>query len=136
MRWTVSSERTRSHARLTSGTNPGRAFPAATEGTPAAAAMPTILVAWPTDAVGQITALRQLATSAPVSVDDAVAHFPSSPKAIVARHLETLAILGEVRVLGGQRYGAALTSTQGQSGPARAGRGEPSRRVRERRGEP
>jgi hypothetical protein len=65
---------------------------------------------WPGDAVGQITALRQLAGTAPVTVDDAVAHFAGAPRTIVARHLETLAILGEVRQVSGGRYATALAA--------------------------
>ena len=61
-------------------------------------------------AVGQITALRQLAASAPITVEEAVARFAGAPKAIVARHLETLAILGEVRPLDSGRYAAALVT--------------------------
>lgn len=68
------------------------------------------LPAWPTDAVGQITALRQLAATSPVSVDDAVKQFSGAPRAIVARHLETLAILGEVHELGDGRFGVAVAA--------------------------
>lgn len=64
-------------------------------------------VLWPTDAIGQISALRQLAATTPISVDDAAARFAGAPKTIVARHLETLAILGEVQELDGGRYGVA-----------------------------
>lgn len=67
-------------------------------------------VAWPADAVGQITALRQLAAARPVNVEEAAAQFTGASKAIVARHLETLAILGEVRPLDGGRYAAALAA--------------------------
>jgi hypothetical protein len=65
---------------------------------------------WPTDAVGQITALRQIAAASPVSVDEATSRFAGAPKAIVARHLETLAILGELRAIEGGRYSAALVA--------------------------
>jgi hypothetical protein len=63
-------------------------------------------VAWPADAIGQITALRALVLAAPLSVDEATGRFTTAPREIVARHLETLAILGEVRALGGDRYAA------------------------------
>lgn len=59
---------------------------------------------WPTDAVGQITALRALVSAGPINVDDATRRFVEAPREIVARHLETLAILGEVRALGEDRY--------------------------------
>lgn len=65
---------------------------------------------WPSDAVGQITVLRQLAAAAPISVDEVTARLAGAPRAIVARHLETLAILGEVRPLAGGRYAAALVA--------------------------
>lgn len=61
---------------------------------------------WPADAVGQITALRHLAALAPVSVEEAVARLRGAPTAIVARHLETLELLGEVRAVDGGRYAA------------------------------
>jgi hypothetical protein len=60
--------------------------------------------AWPTDAVGQITALRQLAAIRPVSVDEAVAKYIGAPRDIIARHLETLALLGEVRATENGRF--------------------------------
>jgi hypothetical protein len=82
----------------------------ATEATSPAVAPAATLAAWPTDAVGQITALRHLAATAPVTVDEATTRFAGASKAIVARHLETLAILGEVRPLAGGRYAAALVA--------------------------
>jgi len=65
---------------------------------------------WPADAIGQITVLRQLAAAAPISVDDAMRRFTGAPRAIVGRHLESLAILGEVRPVAGGRYTAALAA--------------------------
>lgn len=53
-------------------------------------------VTWPADAIGQITLLRALAGTAPVTVDAAVRHFTGARRDIVTRHLETLALLGEV----------------------------------------
>ncbi len=52
---------------------------------------------WPADAIGQITALRALAVTAPITVDGAVLRFEGARRELVARHLETLAILGELR---------------------------------------
>ncbi|MDQ2668191.1 MAG: class I SAM-dependent DNA methyltransferase [Gemmatimonadota bacterium] len=62
---------------------------------------------WPSDVIQQITALRQLAVSVPITVDAAVALFSGAPKAIVARHLETLAILGELHKTSDGRYASA-----------------------------
>lgn len=75
-----------------------------------AATPPAAPAPWPTDAIGQITALRQIAAAGPVTVEEAVGHFAGASKTLVARHLETLAILGEVRPLGGGRYAAALVA--------------------------
>lgn len=65
---------------------------------------------WPPDAVGQITLLRDLAATMSVTVDEVVRRFAGAPRAIVARHLETLVILGEVRPLADGRYAAALVA--------------------------
>ena len=65
---------------------------------------------WPRDVVAQITLLRQLVATGPTSVDDALRRFSGAPRAIVARHLETLDILGEVRLVAGDRYAAALAA--------------------------
>jgi hypothetical protein len=78
-----------------------------TDSAPAQMTAPPSAAAWPHDAVGQITALRQLAVASPVTVDDAVAKFSGAPKAIVARHLETLAILGELLQTSDGRYASA-----------------------------
>jgi hypothetical protein len=63
---------------------------------------------WPADAASQITAVRALAVAAPVSVDEATLRFDGARREMVARHLETLAILGELRDVGGGRYAAAV----------------------------
>ena len=68
------------------------------------------IVPWPAEAVEQIGALKRLASAGAVSVDDASARFNGAKREIVARHLETLAILGEVRVLGDGTYGAAAAA--------------------------
>jgi len=62
---------------------------------------------WPADAIGQITALRTLVLAGPITADEATARFVNARREIVERHLETLAILGEVLVLDGKQYGAA-----------------------------
>lgn len=62
---------------------------------------------WPTDAIGQITTLRALVLARPITVDEATACFVGARREIVERHLETLAILGEVLVVGGTQFAAA-----------------------------
>jgi hypothetical protein len=69
----------------------------ATEEGPASEAATPARNPWPPDAIGQITALRALAIAAPVTVDGAMLRFEGARREIVARHLETLAILGELR---------------------------------------
>lgn len=61
---------------------------------------------WPIEAIGQITALRALVFAGPITVDEATARFINARRELVARHLETLAILGEVVVLAGDKYAA------------------------------
>lgn len=61
---------------------------------------------WPGDAVGQISTLRALANAGPITVDQAAQRFDGARRDIVARHLETLAILGELLALEDGRYAA------------------------------
>ena len=88
-----------------------RAAPAAELDLPADAPIAATVEAapepWPTDAVEQIGTLKRLVTAMPLSVDEATARFTGARREIVARHLETLAILGEVREVGQGTYGAA-----------------------------
>jgi hypothetical protein len=65
---------------------------------------------WPTDAIGQITALRALALAGPITIDEATDRFVNARRDIVARHLETLALLGEVTDLGGDKYVASASA--------------------------
>ncbi len=62
---------------------------------------------WPADAIGQITALRTLVLAGPLTADEATRRFVDARRDIVERHLDTLAILGEVYVLDGKQYAAA-----------------------------
>jgi hypothetical protein len=59
---------------------------------------------WPSDAIGQITVLRSMAAMTPVSIEEAVQRLVGAKRDIVHRHLETLAMLGEVRDVGDGRY--------------------------------
>ncbi len=61
-------------------------------------------VPWPGDAIGQITALCALVASGPVTVG----RFSGVKKEIVQRHLETLAILGELHAMGDGHYAAPV----------------------------
>lgn len=62
---------------------------------------------WPDSAVEQIAALKELVARQPSTADEAVTQFKGARRELVVRHLETLAILGEVRVTEGGRYSAA-----------------------------
>jgi hypothetical protein len=68
------------------------------------AAAPAALVPWPATAVEQLAALQALVGRAPVTVDEAAAAFAGADGRLVGRHLETLAMLGEVREAAG-RFG-------------------------------
>jgi hypothetical protein len=80
-----------------------------TAGAVAAGAVAPAQMEWPAEAVEQIGAIKRLASSRAVTVDDAVQQFTGAKRDIVARHLETLAILGELRESGSDtvRYHAA-----------------------------
>lgn len=69
---------------------------------PAGAPLP-----WPGSAVEQIAALKSLVARHPASAAEAATHFTGARRDLVARHLETLAILGEVRATDAGRYAAA-----------------------------
>ncbi len=89
--------------------------PAPTLGLPdapsvAAAPAATAPTPWPADAIGQITVLRSMAAMTPVSIEEAVQRLVGAKRDIVHRHLETLAMLGELRDVGGGRYAVAAGS--------------------------
>jgi len=73
------------------------------------AVVAAIPVVWPAEAVEQIGALKRLASVGATSVEEATRHFQGAKREIVARHLETLEILGELRAIGGERYAAAAS---------------------------
>ena len=73
---------------------------------PAAAASPSA-VPWPATAVEQLAAIAALTTQRPVSVGEAGAAFIGSRHDLVARHLETLSLMGEVMRDADGRYAAA-----------------------------
>ena len=61
---------------------------------------------WPGEAIEQIAALKRLVAARATTVDEAARQFRGARRDLVARHLETLAILGEVRTTEGERYAA------------------------------
>jgi hypothetical protein len=52
---------------------------------------------WPASTLEQIAALQSLISRSPATADEAVRRFKGARRDIVARHLETLALLGEAR---------------------------------------
>lgn len=63
---------------------------------------------WPADAVQQIMTVRALTMAGTLSVDEILRRLaPGARRDMVTRHLETLAMLGELQVSGNGRYGAA-----------------------------
>ena len=73
----------------------GRKAAAADEPPPATTALP----AWPDSAIGQIGAISALLTQRPMTAAEVSGAFAGARKELVARHLETLALMGEI-VLG------------------------------------
>ncbi|HEX7120504.1 MAG TPA: DNA methyltransferase [Longimicrobiales bacterium] len=62
--------------------------------------------AWPKTAVEQIAALLDVVAAGPVSVEEAASGFRGARRDLVERHLETLAIMGEVQKDGEGRFHA------------------------------
>jgi hypothetical protein len=63
---------------------------------------------WPSTAVEQIAAVGAAVAQAPRSVDEVAAAFSGARKDLVARHLETLAMMGEISLDADNRYRSAL----------------------------
>jgi hypothetical protein len=61
---------------------------------------------WPAGAVEQIGAAKAAVSAAPATPAEVAAAFAGAPVPLVTRHLETLAMVGEVRVLSDGRYQA------------------------------
>jgi hypothetical protein len=72
------------------------------DGAPAAPGIP-----WPTSAVEQVAALTGLLARGPATLEQAVAAFTGADRRLVARHLETLALMGEATVDTAGRYDRA-----------------------------
>jgi hypothetical protein len=62
--------------------------------------------AWPSAAVEQIGAVKSRIATIPAVPAEVAAGFAGAPLKLVTRHLETLAMVGEVRRLAGGRYAA------------------------------
>ncbi|HEY5055770.1 MAG TPA: hypothetical protein VII58_06395, partial [Acidobacteriaceae bacterium] len=62
---------------------------------------------WPASAIEQMFALQQLIARAPLSIEDALVRFKGAKRDLVQRHLETLALMGEMWVDDGGRYHAS-----------------------------
>ncbi|MGI8508389.1 MAG: type IIL restriction-modification enzyme MmeI [Gemmatimonadaceae bacterium] len=65
------------------------------------------LRAWPMTAVEQLSALGALVAQRPLTPDEIAANFSGARRDLIARHLETLALMGEVVLDRDGRYGAA-----------------------------
>jgi hypothetical protein len=76
------------------------------DGSAVAGAAPAARVPWPSDAIGQITALSALAATRAIGVEEVMSHFLGARREIATRHLETLAILGELHLVGDGLYAA------------------------------
>jgi hypothetical protein len=75
---------------------------------PAAASKVDARRPWPATAVEQLTAVGAAVAQAPRSVDEIAAAFSGARKDLVARHLETLAMMGEISLDTDNRYRSAL----------------------------
>ena len=64
--------------------------------------------AWPTRAVVQLAAVGALLTRGAVNPKEVAAQFTDADVKLVARHLETLELLGEATLAGVGRYGRAV----------------------------
>jgi hypothetical protein len=61
---------------------------------------------WPAAAIEQIGAAKARVAAAPATPAEVAAAFARAPVPLVARHLETLMMVGELRLIGGGRYAA------------------------------
>jgi hypothetical protein len=87
----------------------GAAAPAPELALPAAAqkAKPAAKPAWPATAVEQIAAIQEALSAEPLTAAQVAARFAGARADLVRRHLETLALMGEVRVEADGKYLAA-----------------------------
>jgi hypothetical protein len=88
----------------------GAAAPAPELALPAAAAKkvkPAAKPAWPAHAVEQIAAIQETLAAEPLTAAQVAARFAGARADLVRRHIETLALMGEVREEAGGKYVAA-----------------------------
>ncbi len=64
-------------------------------------------IPWPSTVLEQIAALQRLVANSPVTVEQAASSFTGARREMVARHLETLALMGELRTTPDGRYQVA-----------------------------
>jgi methylase of polypeptide subunit release factors len=74
---------------------------------PAAAPATEVQKPWPGTAVEQLTAIGALVAQRPMTAEEVVAAFDSAKGDLVERHLDTLALMGEVIVDAEGRYGVS-----------------------------
>jgi len=77
---------------------------------PAARSAPAEARAWPATTVEQIAALLDLVAGTPATVEEATSTFRGARRDLVERHLETLAIMGEVQRDESGRYRATAAA--------------------------
>jgi hypothetical protein len=82
---------------------PELALPAGVAKKPKAAPKP----AWPATAVEQIGAIKDVLAAEPLTAAEVAARFEGARADLVRRHIETPALMGEVRVEAGGRFVAA-----------------------------
>lgn len=75
---------------------------------PAAAEVVKVVNAkpWPADAISQLGAIKAYVSTAPATPTEVRVAFAGAPATLVARYLDTLAMVGEVRTLADGRYQA------------------------------
>lgn len=61
---------------------------------------------WPASTIEQISAIQMLIARRPTTPEEATRHFAGARQETVSRHLETLALMGEVQALEGGEYEA------------------------------
>jgi hypothetical protein len=57
-----------------------------------------VIMEWPSSVIEQIRALQQVIASSPLTVEAAARTFRGARKDLVERHLQTLVLMGELRV--------------------------------------
>jgi hypothetical protein len=66
--------------------------------------VPSKAIPWPSGAVEQISAIKATFDPGPLTVEEVIARFKAAKRELVRRHVETLALMGELRLIKGDRY--------------------------------